>query len=242
MFSKMVMLPERDYSNLLYPSSSMTRNLGGEIYDVQNQNIPPDIRNLYEADSMLKLKNFRTPQAPPSSFSAEQIIEKIPQRFQPKARIVLDTIGHDKWTPSGEFMKDGNIIKDTNIIDLLHKAVAEGNKRDVHGWSDFEDELTSSNVPKYVLNTKRESRSRRRESRIPLAIKEVSPPPRRKSKTREKTPKSLQKPTWSSAQPQRFPLGKSPLTRSPVARSPVSSRTRQKGASWRLSGKLLKLR
>lgn len=150
MFNKMVLIPERDYNNFLHPSLSLTKNLSEQIFDIQNRNIPADIKNLRESELISKLNTFRTP-TPSSGLTREQIINRIPDRLQNRAKIVLDTVG-ESWTPSGELKIGGVSIPNSNIVDLVRRSIDEGNEPEVPAFRIFQDLLTKNNIALPFLN------------------------------------------------------------------------------------------
>ena len=209
----MVLVPERDFNNLVNPTTALMKSVSDQIYNVDNKNIPDDTKVLYDAELISKMNHLRSPQS--RGLTQEQIIEKIPKTFQNRARTLLNTIGDQSWSHSGHFIKDGTEIPGTNIVDLLHRAVVEGNKREVAGWNEFLNTISVNNVPLISLNKattnnlfeveravrpRRESPSIDRRYRHPPEIKTKIP---KKKKEKDK---------------QRLIL--------PISHSPVSRRTR----------------
>lgn len=146
----MVLIPERDYNNFFNPSTTLTNNLGGQIMEVQNQNITNDVRNLRESELISKLRSLRNPST--NTLSQEQIVNKMPEQYKRRGRVLLDSIEQDSWTPLGELVKDNQVIPNTNIVDLVHRSIVEGNKRDVVGLQEFQDLLKQRNTPLTFLN------------------------------------------------------------------------------------------
>ena len=110
--------------------------------------------------------NLVNPTAPPAGAQVSQslgesdiwagkTIDAAPARYQRTAKSLLEHIRKSdglEWSPRGELIRDGRIIENTNILDLVHSlARPRPTLRPPLGSVKFLEALRSSNVPQELI-------------------------------------------------------------------------------------------
>lgn len=88
----------------------------------------------------------------------KRVIASLPKTLRDKAKLLLDHVkeGTDmKWTERGEIMYNGEVIKDSNISDLINETVRARKTTDnPKGWNTYVKILKASNVPNDLIGNK----------------------------------------------------------------------------------------
>ena len=85
----------------------------------------------------------------------QDVIASVPKSMRPKAERILQRLKTDpdvKWNDLGEFEYRGQLIKNSNLTDLVNDVLRKRRtKSDPLGWETFADALQQSNVPQDLI-------------------------------------------------------------------------------------------
>ena len=92
--------------------------------------------------------------------SDEEILESVPKRMRHKASLLMKYIRNNpqkliKWTPRGELEYQGQVIKNSNFVDLVNDVLRNRKRQDPIGWKAFATALQSMNVPQEFIGNPR---------------------------------------------------------------------------------------
>ena len=123
----------------------------------------------------------------------EEIIRTVPPKYQRKAEHILKRIQHApnmNWNERGEYIHNGEVIKGSNIVDLVNDVVRHRKAFHPHGWQEFARALGQGNVPQDLIGNRKRWDWMHRESATSDAFStaEESSPERRLSRPRYRTP------------------------------------------------------
>ena len=181
---------------------------------------PKKVANIIAKRSFHKANYEGTPQLPailnktlPQSEEKSdpwtaRILSAMPDKYQRASKALLDHItnsGRLQWGADGQIIQNGNVIKGSNIFDLVHSLTRlRPSQQPPHGAAEFLEALQSINVPQELIvnatNIKKKLKtgkaiSRRRKQTPPAEqfsdsdASEATPiPVRRKKKTRARSP------------------------------------------------------
>jgi len=152
-FERMVAIPEDEYSQLRNaqlvnnPVQQQFTKLSSQ-YDRQNFIQDPYTRIHRQGetlDEMMKLKDDLR----------ERLEQATPKPYQSRAKSLYDFMKNKlSFSDKGELMdKDGKVIVDSNISDLIQHAVRD-RRRNITplGWKSFLGNLQQTNAPKMLLS------------------------------------------------------------------------------------------
>ena len=142
-----------------------------ELDDVISKSASPtqvkEIGNIITKRNFHKSNYENVPQSPPILTQAVQksgveddpwasnTIETAPDKFQRNTKSLLEHIkksGRLQWGQDGRLIKDGRVIPDTNILDLVHSLVRpRPTLRPPTGFAEFLETLQSTNVPRELM-------------------------------------------------------------------------------------------
>lgn len=133
----------------------------------------------YQSMTSYPTINSDTFNEPSNNIQEEPIYDpliSITSQYKNKAANLLSLLKKSnkiKVLPNGQVSIKGNTIAQSNISDMLNKAVnSRANKRDIPGWDEFEQLIEEENIPRFLLNNRYTSASS-------VSAKPVSIRPRR---------------------------------------------------------------
>ena len=125
------------------------------------------IGNIIAKHNFHRINYEDTPQGPPLLSQAApqpdavldpwsgKILETMPTKYQAPAKALLDHIKNSsrvRWGSDGQIFTDGNVIKGTNIYDLVHSLVRlRPTHTPPHGSAEFLKALESINAPTELM-------------------------------------------------------------------------------------------
>ena len=123
----------------------------------------------------------------------EEIIRTVPPKYQRKAQHILKRIQHASnmnWNERGEYIHNGEVIRGSNIVDLVNDVVRHRKAFHPHGWQEFALALRQGSVPQDLIGNHKRWDWMHRESATSDAFStaEESSPKRRLSRPRYRTP------------------------------------------------------
>ena len=123
----------------------------------------------------------------------EEIVRTVPPKYERKAAHILKRIQHApnmNWNERGEYIHNGEVIKGSNIVDLVNDVVRHRKALHPHGWQEFARALRQGNVPQDLIWNRKRWDWMHRESATSdaLSTAEESSPERRLSCPRYRTP------------------------------------------------------
>ena len=133
------------------------------------------------------------------------ILESVPKSLQRKAKLLINNLKHNDvmtWNKKGELIYEGNVVKGSNIFDLVNDTLRNKKGFAPHGFQYFMHGLAKSNAPESVIgNEARRSVVRKYKQMGPeekrlLPVIPTSPPPPPSRRRRLKvvsTPKRARK-------------------------------------------------
>ena len=83
-----------------------------------------------------------------------QILESVPKTLRRKAKLLIDRLKHNDvmaWNAKGELVYEGNIVKGSNMIDLVNDALKGKRGFFPHGYQYFLRGLAKSNAPESII-------------------------------------------------------------------------------------------
>ena len=84
-----------------------------------------------------------------------EILDAIPKNSKTLARSMINRLktNNDQvsWNSKGEIAVDGNLIKGSNIIDLISDQLKSRKKFNPTGWENFTEVLDRINMPRYLM-------------------------------------------------------------------------------------------
>jgi hypothetical protein len=99
--------------------------------------------------------NIKEEQSKPSQLQTNELITTMPKLLQKKADHILNYIrdsDHLGWNQNRQLVVNGEVIPNSNIIDLVRHLIDSGGKRDhPKGWQLFKEKISELNVPTYLL-------------------------------------------------------------------------------------------
>ena len=140
--------------------------------------------------------HLRTPSLLTESNTVKEaeIIRTVPVKYRGKAESLLKRIEREpsmRWNERGEFVHNGQVIKGSNIVDLVNDVVRHRKDFHPHGWQEFARALRRGNVPQDLVGNRRRWDWMHRESATSDAFstaEEDSPERTPRSRPRHKTP------------------------------------------------------
>jgi hypothetical protein len=125
----------------------------------------------------------------------KEITESVPKMHRVKAALLLKkmkTSPDTSWNEKGELKYKGEIVQGSNVVDLVNDVLCKRKCFNPQSWETFGETLREANVPqdlishedhwRYISQTKRTQRSRKRQQ-SPSPIRPYSPKtPRRRRK------------------------------------------------------------
>jgi hypothetical protein len=125
----------------------------------------------------------------------DEILESVSKTMKAKAQLLLKKMKSSpdiSWNEKGELKYKGEIVQGSNMVDLVNDVLRKRKYFNPQGWETFGEALPEANVPqdlighedrwRYITQTKRTPRSRKRQQ-SPSPIIPYSP----------KTPRSRRK-------------------------------------------------
>ena len=117
----------------------------------------------------------------------EEILESVPKTMKTKAELLVRKMKADPniaWSEKGELKYKGETVRGSNVVDLVNDVLRKRKYFNPQGWETFGEALREANVPqdlighedrwKYITQTKRTPRSRKRQQ-SPSPIRKYSP-------------------------------------------------------------------
>ena len=140
--------------------------------------------------------HLKTPSPPKEANTVkdDEIIRTVPVKFRGKAENFLKRIEREPtmhWNERGEFVHNGQVIKGSNIVDLVNDVVRQRKDFHPHGWQEFARALRKGNVPQDLVGNRKRWDWMHRESATSDAYStddESSPERKARSRPRFKTP------------------------------------------------------
>ena len=140
--------------------------------------------------------HLKTPSPPKegNTVKDDEIIRTVPTRYKGKAENLLKRIEREPtmhWNERGEFVHNGQVIKGSNIVDLVNDVVRQRKDFHPHGWQEFARALRKGNVPQDLVGNRKRWDWMHRESATSDAYstgEESSLERRPRSRPRFKTP------------------------------------------------------
>lgn len=84
----------------------------------------------------------------------DDLIQSVPKTMQKRARILIEKLKNSNeigWNPKGEITVKGNLIKNSNISDLVNDALRKRKHFNPRGWEDFAHVLRQVNAPQDIV-------------------------------------------------------------------------------------------
>ena len=91
-----------------------------------------------------------SPRKEANTVKDDEIIRTVPVKFRGKAENLLKCIEREPtmhWNERREFVHNGQVIKGSNIVDLVNDVVRQRKDFHPHGWQEFARALRKGNVP-----------------------------------------------------------------------------------------------
>lgn len=162
--SKMVLVPENVYKQMVPPNVTNMANLDQQMDNVlSDSSIPPDVKaaqhnQLARRYRFLQDQMFQEKPKKEENFQVhnDSIIESLPRNLRNKGKLLINHMKNNpdqfRFTVKGELLNDeGNIIEGSNITDLVHESVRNRKSGNVSGREEFMSMLSETNVPKEAL-------------------------------------------------------------------------------------------
>lgn len=124
----------------------------------------------------------------------EEVLQTVPKTMRRKAQAILERVTHQpntSWNDRGEFVLDGEVIRGSNIVDLVNDMLRHRKSFQPRGWQDFARALRQSNVPLDLVGNRHRWEWMHRDSATSDAFstaEEENTPIRRQSRPMHKTP------------------------------------------------------
>ena len=123
----------------------------------------------------------------------QDILETVPKTMKPKAQSFLDRIARHpnmRWNDRGEFVFDGEVIRGSNIVDLVNDLLWHRKSFQPHGWQKFARALRQTNIPQDLVGNQQRWDWMHRESATSdaFSIAEEETSPVRSSRPRYRMP------------------------------------------------------
>lgn len=131
---------------------------------------------------------LNSPSSIPTQGVREEVLQTVPKTLRRKAETILDRISREpnmSWNERGEFVYNGEVIKGSNVVDLVNDMIRQRKSFQPRGWEDFARALRQSNVPQDLVGNPRRWEWMHRESATSDAFSTadekspVKPTPRR---------------------------------------------------------------
>ena len=105
--------------------------------------------------------HLKTPSPPKEANTVkdDEIIRTVPVKFRGKAENLLKCIEQEPtmhWNERGEFVHNGQVIKGSNIVDLVNDVVRQRKDFHPHGWQEFARALRRGNVPQDLVGIEKD--------------------------------------------------------------------------------------
>ena len=122
----------------------------------------------------------------------EEVLHTVPKTLRRKAETILERINRHpnmNWNDRGEFVFNGEVVRGSNVVDLVNDIIRHRKSFQPHGWEEFARALRQSNVPQDLVGNRNRWDWMHRETATSDAFStaEESSPPRR-SRPKQKTP------------------------------------------------------
>ena len=123
----------------------------------------------------------------------QEVLTLVPDKWKHKAHTILERIKHQpnmSWNERGEFVYNGEVVKGSNIADLVNDVVRHRKTFHPHGWQEFARALRQGNVPQDLIGNRKRWDWMHRESATSDAFStaEESSPERKSRRPKDKTP------------------------------------------------------
>ena len=85
----------------------------------------------------------------PSNNTEQEVLSLVPNKWKRKTQTILERIKHQpimSWNERGEFVYNGEVVKGSNIADLVNDVVRHRKTFHPHGWQEFARALRQGNV------------------------------------------------------------------------------------------------
>lgn len=111
-----------------------------------------------------------TPHSTPSQSSRsvrDEVLRTVPKTMKRKAEAVLDRIENQanmKWNDRGELIYEGELVKGSNVVDLVNDVIRHRKSFQPRGWQEFARALRQSNVPQDLVGNQERWRWMHRET------------------------------------------------------------------------------
>ncbi len=83
-----------------------------------------------------------------------EVLESAPDRMKKKAQLLVNRIRnspHLQWTDTGELVYKGQVVANSNVVDLVNDVLRRRKHFEPQGWQTFARGLKESNVPQDLI-------------------------------------------------------------------------------------------
>ena len=135
-----------------------------------------------------------SPSKEANTVKEDEIIRTVPIKFRGRAEYLLKRMEREPnmhWNEREEFVHNGQVVKGSNIVDLVNDIVRHRKDFHPHGWQEFAPALRKGNVPQDLVGNRKRWDWMHRESATSDAYstaEESSPERRPRSRPVFKTP------------------------------------------------------
>ena len=115
---------------------------------------PKSANERYTENEPLSDRSVAEPDRRPIDDLTPQILQSIPKPFQRKAALLIGKLKNNdvmSWNNNGELIYDGDVVKGSNVIDLVNDVLKSKKGFDPHGWQHFAQGLARANAPESVI-------------------------------------------------------------------------------------------
>ena len=150
------------------------------------------LQRYLEYHDHLRVPSTSSPITNASKDIHDEVLQTVPKSMKRKAEAILERISHQSnmsWNERGEFVHDGQVIKGSNIVDLVNDMLRHRKTFQPRGWQDFARALRQNNVPLDLVGNRQRWDWMHRDSATSDAFSTAeSIPIRRQSRPMHKTP------------------------------------------------------